>query len=174
MHPCFLNRPSPSTFLRVFALKHDSRVFSTRYRVFVEPKQQEVIGYQIFPFASFSTLLKKLIFSKKRKVVSQRFDATTDVLFLSIWFRSAFSQSSIMLGWKQKKPLTDFSHQYKMFLKLQMSQLFFTDIINKFILKLVTTLIWKCLYCQLISWHGTTSSGQWLKLNWLEILLKKC
>ena len=28
---------------------HDSRVFSTRYQVLMEPKQQEVVGYRVFP-----------------------------------------------------------------------------------------------------------------------------
>ena len=49
-------RLSLSTFQRVFSLEHDSRVFSTRYRVLMEPKQQEIVGYRVFPFAYFSKL----------------------------------------------------------------------------------------------------------------------
>ena len=39
----------------------------------MEPKQQEIVGYQIFPSASFSNF-KKLFFSKQHQVVSWRFD----------------------------------------------------------------------------------------------------
>ena len=30
-------------------LKNDSRVFSTRYQVLMKPKQQEIVGYRVFP-----------------------------------------------------------------------------------------------------------------------------
>ena len=42
----------------------------------MEPKQQEIVQYQVFPFASFSIL--KADFLKMRKVVSWKFDVTTD------------------------------------------------------------------------------------------------
>ena len=46
----------------------------------MEPKQQEIVGYRVLPFA-FLSKLPTLIFPKQRKVVSWRFDVTTDELF---------------------------------------------------------------------------------------------
>ena len=42
---------SPSTAVCQILL-----VYGTRYRVLMEPKQQEIVGYGVFPFASFSKL----------------------------------------------------------------------------------------------------------------------
>ena len=48
----------------------------------MEPKQQEIVGYRVLPFA-FLSKLPTLIFPKKRKVVSWRFHVTTDE-FISV------------------------------------------------------------------------------------------
>ena len=52
-HATLLYKPLLSTLQKAFTLKHDSIVFSARYRVLMEPKQQEIVGYRVFPFASF-------------------------------------------------------------------------------------------------------------------------
>ena len=62
MQPCFLYRLSLSTFQRVFSLKHDSRVFGTRYRVLMEPKQMEIVGCRfslLLPLVNFKAVFLK-------------------------------------------------------------------------------------------------------------------